>query len=118
MKSLILFDKIINEMPDSQYQPHAHYMGGTCHARLLQYAQSVAYYQKVVDHWPTFEFAGSAQSLVGSYTLAMREIGELTPEQANPQAPLKERPGTKMKLCISYYQGDRLLPIVDLQKVA
>jgi len=37
---------------------------------------------------------------------------------ANPQAPLKERPGTKLKLCISYYQGDMLLPIVILKKVA
>jgi len=41
-----------------------------------------------------------------------------TSKCAGPQAPLKERPGIKLKLNISYYQGDKLLPVISLKQVA
>lgn len=37
---------------------------------------------------------------------------------AGPQAPLKERPGTKLRLNISYYQGDKQLAVISLKQVA
>jgi len=41
-----------------------------------------------------------------------------TSKCAGPQALLKERPGIKLKLNISYYQGDKLLPVISLKQVA
>jgi outer membrane protein assembly factor BamD (BamD/ComL family) len=83
-QALSLFEKIIREMPDSQYLPHAHYMGGGCLVKLMQFAQGVGYFQKVVDNWPDFKFAGSAQLLVGCYTRVMRDRGDIPAEQADP----------------------------------
>lgn len=37
---------------------------------------------------------------------------------AKPQVPLKEQPGIKLKLIVSYYKGDKLLPIIDLKQAA
>ncbi len=47
-----------------------------------------------------------------------REKWPKTSRCAKPYVPLKERPGIKLKLNISYYQGDKLLPIISLKKVA
>jgi tetratricopeptide (TPR) repeat protein len=85
VKSLKLFTEIIQEMPESNYLPHAYYMAGHCHVNLLQYAQGVEYYQKVVDDWPNFGHARSAQTLAGSYIVSMKKGGELTAEEANPR---------------------------------
>ncbi len=37
---------------------------------------------------------------------------------AAPQAKLKEPPGTKLQLSVTYFEGNKLLPIIALKKVA
>ena len=83
-KALPIWQKIVAELPESEYAPHAHYFVAVCHRRLLQFPQAVEHWQKVVDNWPNFMYAGSAQSLVGAYTKVMRNSGEIPAEEADP----------------------------------
>ena len=42
----------------------------------------------------------------------------ITSKCAKPQVPLKDQPGSKLKLIISYYKGDKLLPVLSLKQTA
>lgn len=83
-KALPIWQQIVAKLPHEHFAPHAHYFVAVCHRRLLQFSQAIEYWQKVVDTWPNFMYAGSAQSLVASYTQILRNRGDIPAEQADP----------------------------------
>lgn len=58
-----VWEKIITQLPDSEpdTMAQAHCFSGHCYRRLGQYEKAIEYYQKVVDNWPGYKLASSAQ---------------------------------------------------------
>jgi tetratricopeptide (TPR) repeat protein len=61
---------------------HAHYFAGVCCRKLGQYDNALAYYQTVVDSWPDYQFAWSAQYLIGICYENLIKSGVLTASEA------------------------------------
>ena len=86
-KAMAVWNRIITELPvSSPYTQHAWYFTGVCYRRHLRdYAKTLEYYQKVVDEWPNYEYAWSAQSLIGQCYEKLRDSGVLSESEANPK---------------------------------
>jgi len=63
-KAIAMWEKIIKELPPFATTPEAYHFSGCCYERLGEYEKSVEYYQIVVDRWPKYEYAWSAQFLI------------------------------------------------------
>jgi len=70
-KAIAIWQRIINELPQSSITPQAYYFAARCYKRLGQYEDAIEYYQVVLDNWPTYERAWSAQFLA---TLCFEEL--------------------------------------------
>jgi len=53
--------------------------------RIGEYEKALNYYQQVVDNWPDYQYAWSAQCLVGSCYKRLRDLGKLPESVANPK---------------------------------
>jgi len=65
-KAIAVWERIVTELPESDATAtaHAYHFSGCCYERLGEYEKSVEYYQIVVDRWPKYEYAWSAQLLI------------------------------------------------------
>jgi tetratricopeptide (TPR) repeat protein len=109
------------QLPDSKSigLKHAQYFTAVCYRRVGEYEKALMHYQKVVDNWPDYQFAWSAQSLVGSCYKRLRDLGKLPASEANPkieqayQAVLENYPdsaavpSSSLKLAHLYLELDR-----------
>jgi len=84
IKAFNVWQNIINELPDSEFAPHANYFVAVCYRHLGLYDMAVEYWQKVADNWPDFMYTDSAHILVGAYTWILRDRGEIPAEEADP----------------------------------
>jgi tetratricopeptide (TPR) repeat protein len=80
-----IWEKIIVHCPDSQSigLKHAYYFSAVCYRRLGQYDNALAYYQTVVDNWPDYHFAWSAQYLIGSCYENLKTSGAVPESEAS-----------------------------------
>jgi len=80
-----VWERIIAQCPQSESigLQHANYFSAVCYRRLGQYDKAVGYYQKVVDNWPNYQYAWSAQCLIGECYEKLRNSGKLEEAQAN-----------------------------------
>jgi tetratricopeptide (TPR) repeat protein len=53
-KALLIWQKIVDQLPESDHAPHAHYFVAVCYKQLKQFTLAVEYYKIVVDRWPDF----------------------------------------------------------------
>ena len=53
-KALLIWQNIVDQLPESDHAPHAHYFVAVCYKQLKQFTLSVEYYKIVVDRWPDF----------------------------------------------------------------
>jgi TolA-binding protein len=63
-KAIAIWERMINELPQSSITPQAYYFAARCYKRLGRYEDAIEYYQLVLDNWPGYERAWSAQLLV------------------------------------------------------
>ena len=84
-KAIVVWGKIITELPESTFTAHAYYFSAVCYRKLGQYEKAIEYYQKVVTDWPDYEYAWSAQCLIGSCYEKLRDSGSLPEVEANPK---------------------------------
>jgi len=80
-----IWERIVAQWPGSESigLKHAYYFSAVCYGRLGEYENALAYYQKVVDSWPDYEFAWSAQYLIGSCYERLRESAVIPESEAN-----------------------------------
>jgi tetratricopeptide (TPR) repeat protein len=77
-KALVVWDRIITGLPESAYVPDAWYFSGVLYRRHLgDYEKAVQYYQKVVDQWPDYKYAWSAQGMIGPCYEKLRDVGKV-----------------------------------------
>lgn len=60
-KAVSVWERIITQMPSSDFAPHAYYFSGYCYSRLGEYGKAIEYYQKIVDSWPSYQYAWEGQ---------------------------------------------------------
>jgi tetratricopeptide (TPR) repeat protein len=121
-KALAVWERIIEELPDSNstIAAHAHYFSAVCYRKLGKYEKAIEYFQKVVDRWPDYQYAWSAQCLIGECYEKLQSSGKLSASEAEPlieqayQAVIEKYPDCSLvghaclKLSDMYLQkGDR-----------
>jgi len=86
-KAKDVLEKIIAQCPQSESigLQHAHYFSAVCYRKLGKYDKAVSYYEKVIDKWPRYQFAWSAQCLIGECYEKLRNSGTLKESEANPK---------------------------------
>ena len=86
VKTLSVWDRIIIQMPDSNSTAtaHAYYFSAGCYRKLGKYEKAVEHFQTVVDTWPNYQYAWSAQCLIGECYEKLRDSGAISEAEANP----------------------------------
>jgi tetratricopeptide (TPR) repeat protein len=85
-KTIAVWQKIIAELPvDPTYTAHAYYFLAVCHRRLGDHEKAVEYFQTVVNEWPKYQYAWSAQCLIGECYEKLRDSGALSESETNPK---------------------------------
>ncbi|MFA7485855.1 MAG: tetratricopeptide repeat protein [Phycisphaerae bacterium] len=80
--AILLWEKLITDFPNSPLLPGAYFSVALQSSQEFgDYAKAVEYYQKVVDDWPDFEYAGLAQLKVGDNLRQMVRNDLLPAEQ-------------------------------------
>jgi len=77
-KTLVVWDRIITGLPESAYAADAWYFSGVLYRKYLgDYEKAVQYYQNVVDQWPDYRYAWSAQGMIGPCYARLRDLGKV-----------------------------------------
>jgi len=86
-KAKDIWERIVPQRPESQSidLKHAYYFSAVCYHRLREYERAIEYYQKVVDDWPDYLYAWSAQYLIGNCYEKLRNSGVIPESEANPK---------------------------------
>jgi len=85
-KALGVWQKIITELPiEPTYTVHAYYFSAVCYRRLDEQEKAIEHFQRVVNQWPDYQYAWSAQSLIGECYEKLRESRALSESEANPK---------------------------------
>jgi tetratricopeptide (TPR) repeat protein len=74
-KAVKIWDRLINELPDSASVPEACCWAGDCYLKLGKYQESIQRFQKVVDNYPQYKNAGHAQFMVGRCFEGLKDTG-------------------------------------------
>jgi tetratricopeptide (TPR) repeat protein len=64
-KAIAVWERIITDLPPSPITPQACYFSATCLRGLGEYEKAIEYYRNILDDWPDYESAWSAQFLIG-----------------------------------------------------
>jgi TolA-binding protein len=64
---------------------HAQYFTAVCYRRFGEYEKAITNYQKVVDSWPDYQYAWSAQYLIGSCYEKLKYYNILPESEADPK---------------------------------
>jgi tetratricopeptide (TPR) repeat protein len=85
-KALAVWERIIQKLPPSPTTPQAYWCSAVVYSQELgEYQKGIEYYQHVVDTWPDYDYAWSAQLLVGRYYQRLRDTGGMPESEANSQ---------------------------------
>ena len=81
-----VWERMITESadPNAEVTKDAYYFTGVCLRRMGEWDEAIAYYQKVVDDWPNYKYAWSAQCLIGECFEKLQKSGVLTEAEAEP----------------------------------
>jgi tetratricopeptide (TPR) repeat protein len=88
-KAVAVWQRIITELPaDPTCAAHSHYFSAACYRRLGDHENAIEHFQKVVNDWPEYQYAWSAQCLIGECYEKLRDSGRLSEAEANPKIGL------------------------------
>ncbi len=77
-RALDNWEIIINRLPEKEgITAEAYYLSGHCYEQLGQVRPALERYQVVVENWPDFERAWSAQFLIGCYLEGLTRGGQI-----------------------------------------
>ena len=85
-KAIAIWERIIQELPVNEpHTAHAHYFSAVCYRRLGNYEKAVERFQKVVTDWPNYQYAWSAQCLIGECYEKLGDSGKIPKSEAEPE---------------------------------
>jgi outer membrane protein assembly factor BamD (BamD/ComL family) len=84
IKAICIWERLIQEIPQSEHTPRAYYTSAVCYSQELgDYKKGIDYFERIVDNWPTYEYAWSAQYQTGRYYERLRDTGGIEETEAN-----------------------------------
>ena len=86
-KAKDIWERIVAQWPESKSigLKHAQYFSAVCYSRFGEYEKALTYYQQVVDNWPDYQYAWSAQYLIGNCYEKLKYFGSLPESEADPK---------------------------------
>ena len=86
-KAKDIWESIVAQWPESKSigLKHAQYFSAVCYSRFGEYEKAITHYQKVVDNWPDYQYAWSAQYLIGNCYEKLKYFGTLPESEADPK---------------------------------
>jgi len=86
-RTISVWERIITQLPESKLTilQDAYYFAAACYRRLGEYEKAIQYWQKIVDDWPDYQYAWSAQCLIGECYEKLRNSGTISQSEANPE---------------------------------
>jgi len=84
IKAITIWERLIQEIPQSEYTPRAYFTSAVCYSQELRdYEMGIEYFERIVDNWPVYEYAWSAQYQTGRYYEKLRDSGAIGVAEAN-----------------------------------
>ena len=84
-KAIAIWERIIKDLPPLAATAEAYHFSGCCYERLGEYEKAAEYYQMVVDKWPDYEYAWSAQFLIAACYEELARSGQIPKADAAAQ---------------------------------
>ena len=81
-KAIAVWERIITELPPSYLTPQTNIFVAICYDRIGDYRTAIKYYQVVLDDWPDYQHACSAQYKIGRCYQSLRDVGLLGRSEA------------------------------------
>jgi len=82
-RAVKVWDRVINELPDSNLIPEACCWAGDCYNKLGKFEESLQRFQKVADEHQTYMHAWHAQFMIGLTYQNMKNVGVLSESEAD-----------------------------------
>ncbi|MGB2808813.1 MAG: tetratricopeptide repeat protein [Sedimentisphaerales bacterium] len=110
-KAKDIWERIITQCPESQSigLKHAQYFTAVCYRRFGEYEKAITHYQKVVDNWPDYQYAWSAQYLIGSCYEKLKNLRSLPESEAYPKIE------QAYKAVVEKYPDSAMVPSASLK---
>jgi len=110
-KSKDIWVRIVEQWPQSKSigLKHAQYFTAVCYRRFGEYEKAITNYQKVVDNWPDYQYAWSAQYLIGSCYEKLKYYNSLPESEADPK--IEEA----YKAIVEKYPDSAMVPTASLK---
>ena len=67
----------IDQLPDSDHAPHAHFFVGDCHYQMGEYSVAVTQYKEIATRDPNYVYAGMAHYRIGKCYAKLKQGGNL-----------------------------------------
>ncbi len=86
LKSVYVREKIINELPVSDFTPQAIYTAAVIYSQELgEYEKGIDYFEAVAVNWPEYEYAWHAQYFVGMYSERLKRSSDVDDPELDEQ---------------------------------
>jgi tetratricopeptide (TPR) repeat protein len=83
-KALQIWERVTRDLPQSPAVAQAYYHSAVVyHQELGEHQKALAYYQRLVDSWPKYEYAWHAQFFVGACCETLKNAGTIAPAEAD-----------------------------------
>ena len=83
IKTIAVCERIILELSPSYTMADAYLLSGVCYRRIGQHEKAIEYYQHVVDNWPDYRYAWSAQMRIAFTYEYLRNNGIIPQPEAD-----------------------------------
>ncbi|MHC4109747.1 MAG: tetratricopeptide repeat protein [Planctomycetota bacterium] len=110
-KAKDIWERIVAQWPESKSigLKHAQYFTAVCYRRFGEYEKALSHYQKVVDNWPDYQYAWSAQYLIGSCYEKLRYYNSL------PESEASLKIEQAYKAVVEKYPDSAMVPTASLK---
>jgi len=110
-KAKDILERIVEQWPQSKSigLRHAQYFTAVCYRQLGEYEKAITDYQKVVDNWPDYQYAWSAQYLIGSCYEKLKYYGTL------PESEADHNIEQAYKAVVEKYPDSAMVPTASLK---
>jgi TolA-binding protein len=110
-KAKDIWERIIAQWPESKSigLKHAQYFTAVCYRRFGEYEKAITHYQNVVDNWPDYQYAWSAQYLIGSCYEKLKYYNSLPESESDPKIE------QAYKAVVENYPDSAMVPSASLK---
>jgi len=76
--AISVWERLLQEFPDSEAVSHAYYFSARCYERLGKYDNAIEHFETVLRDWPGYQYAWNVQFLLGRCYGRLKEAGVIS----------------------------------------